>query len=92
MSANGMPHCDNPANTRALPPLPCEAPACFQSAVENIALATQLWTALITPVEIITELLVAARTSGDRQLLGSNLKSIPANVPLLIGRSWNRYS
>ena len=92
MSANGELHWDMPASTIALPPLPCEAPACRQCSVENTALAKQLCTALITPVAIMTELLVAARTSGYRHEPGSNLKSIGANVALLIGRSWNRYS
>jgi hypothetical protein len=92
MSANGELHWDMPASTTALPPLPCEAPACCQCSVENTARAKVLCTALITPVAIMTELLVAARTSGYRHEPGSNLKSIGANVPLLIGRSWKRYS
>ena len=92
MSANGAFHCDRPASTIALPPLPIDAPAWRQCSVENTALAKVLCTALITPVAIITELLVAARTSGYRQVPGSKTKSIGAKVPLPIGRSWNRYS
>ena len=92
MSANGEFHWDMPASTIALPPLPCEAPACRQCSVENTALAKVLCTALITPVAIITEHDVAARTSGYRHEPGSKMKSMGAKVALLMGRSWKTYS
>jgi hypothetical protein len=64
MSAKGICHCESPASTRAFPPLPIDAPACCQAAVEKNALAKVLCTALMTPVAIMTEHDVAARTSG----------------------------
>ena len=60
--------------------------ATYSQAGAQFGLAT-LWTALITPVAIITEQDVAARASGLRQVLGANLKSMPANVPLEIGKA-----
>ena len=92
MSAKGTPHCDRPASTSALPALAMDAPACFQFVVENMVFAKQLCPALMMPVAIITELLVAARGSGDRQVFCSKTKSMLLNVPLDRGSSWNRHS
>jgi (E)-4-hydroxy-3-methylbut-2-enyl-diphosphate synthase len=60
-----MSHCETPAITGALPPLPIEAVACFHSWLGKRARDTQLAIALIAPVQIITALLVAARNVGS---------------------------
>ena len=72
--------------------MPIEAVAWPHSTVGKRARDRQFAIALIAPVQIMTELLVAARSVGDRQLACGNTKSIGAKVALEIGRSWNTYS
>ena len=80
MSAKGMPHCDTPASTDALPLLPSDAVTCRHSVVPNRARATQFAIALIAPVAAITAHDVAARASGDSIEFGGKEKSIGWNV------------
>src|SRR5260370_40376161 len=92
MSAKGMPHCDTPASTDALPPFPSDAVTCRHSVVPNRARATQFAIALIAPVAAITAHDVAARASGDSIEFGGKEKSIGWNVAEEIGRAGETYS
>jgi hypothetical protein len=87
MSAKGKPHCDRPAMTSAFPALLAEAATRFHSELANIILAKTFAQALIVPVAIITELLVAALSSGFRTVPFGIRKFIGWKVALEMGRS-----
>jgi len=87
MSANGSPHCDWPAMTIALPALLAEAATRSCSWEANIIFANAFAHVLMTPVQTMTEQLVAARSSGLSTVPFGMTNRKGANVALEIGRS-----